>query len=392
MSPSDYTGKNLKPWPVLLDHYNIDIEHGKKVKIKGAKGIDFDGPFTNKYPFVDLHLDFPVTFGEYKMGQTPFIKAIGRIGHENFSIHNARLNGLNVLYPKTKDLERVLRLYSKNINLFGRLCEKEFGEPIRSEKPEDVNLALYCVIAKVFAPFSMPTENAESVAMHINGIHDALSSDKVALDAFFDDIINTNFLKNTQHDCLEVYPQILAGELAFRPALFLDFDPDYNKELVAFRVSTDDFQKYKDLYKDISEILSRQLILVAGINNIIHRKDHNKFKDIGKNTPKSLNNFADLPYGQKLDHLDECWYTIDEDAINNQLRNSIAHVKAEYNDITQVITYYPKKEGIKQEKAETLYFIDFMRKILISYREMHRLHQLIKCMFNYEYLMRKKTA
>jgi hypothetical protein len=22
MSPSDYTGKNLKPWPVLLDHYN----------------------------------------------------------------------------------------------------------------------------------------------------------------------------------------------------------------------------------------------------------------------------------------------------------------------------------------------------------------------------------
>ncbi|MDA5312400.1 hypothetical protein ID101_17560 [Vibrio cholerae] len=184
----------------------------------------------------------------------------------------------------------------------------------------------------------------------------------------------------------------MAGELAFRPALFLDFDPDYDKELVAFRVSTDDFQKYKDLYKDISEVLSRQLILVAGINNIIHRKDHNKFKDIGKTTPKSLNDFADLPYGFKVAHLDECWYEIGEDAINNQLRNSIAHVKAEYDDVSQIITYYPKKEGIKQEKAESIYFIDFMRKILISYREMHRLHQLIKCMFNYEYLMRKKAA
>lgn len=308
----------------------IYIEIGKGVKVKGAKAIKFDGPFTNEYPFVDLHLDFPVTFGKYQMGHTPFLKAIGRIGHENFAIHNARLNGLNFLHSKTQELERVLRLYSKNVNLFGRLCEKEFGETLKSEKPQDVNLALYCVIAKVFAPFSMPTENAESVAMHMKGIKDALSSDAKALDVFFEEIIETGFLKNTQHDCLEIYPQILAGELAFRPALFLDFDPDYDKELVAFRVSTDDFQKYKDLYKDISEVLSRQLILVAGINNIIHRKDHNKFKDIGKTTPKSLNDFADLPYGFKVAHLDECWYEIGEDAINNQLRNSIAHVKAEY--------------------------------------------------------------
>ncbi|MDE1516087.1 hypothetical protein PUN32_13945 [Vibrio sp. dsl-7] len=135
----------------------IYIEIGKGVKVKGAKAIQFDGPFTNEYPFVDLHLDFPVTFGKYQMGHTPFLKAIGRIGHENFAIHNARLNGLNFLHSKTQELERVLRLYSKNVNLFGRLCEKEFGETLKSEKPQDVNLALYCVIAKVFAPFSMPT-------------------------------------------------------------------------------------------------------------------------------------------------------------------------------------------------------------------------------------------
>ncbi|MDT9702273.1 hypothetical protein, partial [Streptomyces sp. P17] len=89
------------------------------------------------------------------------------------------------------------------MNLFGRLCEKEFGETLRSEKPQDVNLALYCVIAKVFAPFSMPSENAESVAIHMKGIKDALSSDAEAFDAFFEEIIGTDFLKNTQQDCLE---------------------------------------------------------------------------------------------------------------------------------------------------------------------------------------------
>ncbi|MCF1517447.1 hypothetical protein LRN82_24140, partial [Escherichia coli] len=77
-----------------------------------------------------------------------------------------------------------------------------------------------------------------SVAIHMKGIKDALSSDAEAFDAFFEEIIGTDFLKNTQQDCLEIYPQILAGELAFRPALFLDFDTDYDKELVAFRVST----------------------------------------------------------------------------------------------------------------------------------------------------------
>lgn len=32
--------------------------------LEGAEEIiDFDGPFKGEYPFVDLHLDFPVDFG-----------------------------------------------------------------------------------------------------------------------------------------------------------------------------------------------------------------------------------------------------------------------------------------------------------------------------------------
>ena len=70
----------------------------------------------------------------------------------------------------------------------------------------------------------------------------------------------------------------------------------------------------------------------------------------------------------------------------NKLRNAIAHHKTEYKDATQVITYYLKREGMKQEKAETISFLDFMHQLLVTYREMHRLHQLIKCLFNYIFL------
>lgn len=51
---------------------------------------------------------------------------------------------------------------------------------------------------------------------------------------------------------------MLAAELPLRAALFLDFT-EFETPLAPSRVSTADFLNYKDLYKDISEILSRGL-------------------------------------------------------------------------------------------------------------------------------------
>jgi len=80
------------------------------------------------------------------------------------------------------------------------------------------------------------------------------------------------------------------------------------------RVSHAAFEDFKDLYKDISEIISKQLVLVAGMNNIIKRGDHNKFlPDIGKvgekdNTPRNLQAFADVPFGNKSVLIDDVWF------------------------------------------------------------------------------------
>ncbi|WP_275356417.1 hypothetical protein [Methylophilus sp. YYY-1] len=358
--------------------------------INGAEVLEETLEFDEKTSFVDLHLDFPVSFAKYQMGLTPFMRAIQRIGFENYAAHNHRLNALNQLYRLSPELRQIINQYSKNIELFSRLCESKFGVKVKSTSPQDINAALYMVIAKVFFAFAMPNDNAEAVEKYSKITMQLSEKNKNALDNFIKEIIDTGFLKNIQEDCLEIYPKLLEAELPMRPALFLDFDANYQKELVAFRVSTDDFQMYKDLYKDISEIMSRQLVLVAGINNLIHRGNHNEFKEIGKHTPASLHDYADVAFGLKISFLDDSWYVIDDGVADNQLRNSIAHYKAEYDDITQLITYFPRKEGIKQEKSEQMYFIDFMRKILISYREMHRLHQLIKCLFNYYFFIYKK--
>lgn len=245
-------------------------------------------------------------------------------------------------------------------------------------------------------PFAMPGANEDVVRLFMNMLGGLWRQDARATEAFLREIIDTGFLKKLQLDCLEIYPRILAAELPMRPALFLDYDTEFQEQPVPMRISIDEFETYKDLYKDICEIVARQLVLVAGLNNLRHRGDHNAFKPgIGQTrsgkdrTPASLHAFADVNFGDKLTFIDEPWYGFDDEAADNQMRNAIAHYKTDYDEITQTITYFPRKEGLKEEKSERTSFLEFMRRVLIAYREMHSLHHLVKCLFFHEYLIAK---
>ncbi|WP_305418145.1 hypothetical protein [Photobacterium leiognathi] len=370
----------------------VTVEQGKQPKMFGAESYPLEGHFTGENPFIDLHIDFPVSFEPYVMGQTPFLRAIGRIGRENFQIHNFRLDSLNQLYKKHDVIERLVNLYKRKRNkVLSDLAEKEFDEPAKSFKDCDINMMMYCVIAKVFYPFSTPTSNAEDVSLYLTKFNDIVKKDKNIMDSFVKEIVESKFIFNLQEDCFEIYPRILELELALRPALFLDYDKDYvdGNEQVPYRVSSREFKNYKDLYKDISEIISRQIVLVAGVNNLLKRGDHNKFSD---EKIKNLNDFANKPFGKKLEFIDDTWLPISKSVADNQLRNAVAHYKAEYDEVSQKVTYFPRQEGMKQEKPNEIYFLGFTRKILDSYRLMHSLNQLIKCLLNYEYFMRNKNS
>ena len=103
-------------------------------------------------------------------------------------------------------------------------------------------------------------------------------------------------------------------------------------------------------------------------------------------TPASLDDFAKIDLGRKLSFIDDTWYELQDGTADNQLRNAIAHYRTEYDDIGQVITYYPRKDGLEASGPRTMSFLEFMRRVLIAYREMHRLHHLIKALFYYQLL------
>ena len=278
---------------------------------------------------------------------------------------------------------------------FTNCAEKNFGVVTKSELPQDLNATFYTVIARVMAPFALPGQESQTVNQYMQIIIGLAKDQRPAIDAFIAEVHDTGFVKALQYDCLEVYPRILAAELPLRPVLFLDFDCDFADMLLPVRVSTHDFEMYKDLYKDIAETISRQLVLIAGVNNLMKRSDHNVFlPGIGMTangrgfTPANLNAFADVPFGRKMDFIDDSWFDLEDAATDNQLRNSIAHYKTEYDDIAQVVTYYPRSEGMEKERSEDMQFITFMRRILLAYREMHRMHHLIKAILYYPMLMK----
>lgn len=377
----------------------IEITLGQdKCSFIGAVQVLDNTPFDNKTNFVDLHLDFPVSFEKYVMGKTPFIRAATRVDYKYLMYHSARLDRLNEIHNKAREFGLLIKLYrNEKLTPFKLSCKRNFGVTVVSDKPEDVNAALYLIISRTMEPFAYPGQNESSVVAFNDVITTLGQTEPEAMNAFMKEILGSGFLKNLQLDCLEIYPKILAAELPLRPALFLDFDDEYKENPVPMRVSTADFQSLRDTYKDMAEIISRQYVLVASINNLIERGDHNAFKPgIGKtsskdSTPKNIHQFADIPFGKKLDYIDDTWLPPLEGGSDSKLRNAIAHFKTEYDEITQTISYYPRHEGIEQKRAETISFLQFMYQLLTTYREMHRLHHLIKCLFFFHFIVRRDS-
>lgn len=372
----------------------IDITmNGGMPTIEGATRIEGSTPFDDKTNFVDIHLDFPVSFEPYVMGMTPFMRASQRVGFPEMRLHSARLNHLNSEMEKARFFETILKLYARGkLVPFKLNIKRTFGIDVKSDKPEDVNAALYLLIAHMMTAYEYPDQSRQASDASIDKVMEIAKTKKSAVEKFVLEITNNDFLRNLQFDVLEVYPRMLQAELVIRPALFLDFDAEYAANPIPMRVSASDFEKYKDLYKDISEIISRQFVLVAAINNLEKRGDHDRFAPmINKhgvdNAPSNLNKYADVVFGLKSTSLDNCWHQFLDKSVSNHLRNAIAHYKAEYDPVTQIVTYFPKKEGMAQQQAEQMYLLEFVRRLLTAYREMHRLHHLIKCLFYYRYLI-----
>lgn len=261
---------------------SISFVYGtQNFELRGSKDIaDFEGPFTGENPFVDLHLDFPASFRKYEMGRTTFFRVLDEIGRESFSHLSHRLSLLNLLYPKQRDLYRLIAQYQRgDIKAFEKIYNALglSGSALKSHQKEDVLAALYSATSTMSSPFTIHENNAElseEMPIILQELH-ALHEEN--LENFVENILANSFLKNLHHDCLSLYPKIVALDLPLRPAFYYDYADAVSLQKTPARVSASDFGSCSDFYKDLAEVFSRQLVLVAGINNLINRGDFDLF-------------------------------------------------------------------------------------------------------------------
>lgn len=372
--------------------------------LEGAAEIkEFKAPFTGENVFVDLHLDFPTKFGEYKQGDTTFMRVVSEIGQESFADLSRRLELLNQLGEHHRTLKRLVSQYKKgNVKGFEKVIkslEKLEFIKLKSHKPQDVIAALYSATSVMSSPLTV-YEHSKELSAEIPKVLLSLYTDHHDnLNEFFDSLLSTGFLKNVHHETLSLYPKLIKLEIPLRPALYYDYKPEELGNVPA-RVSTTNFESCNNAYKDLAEVYSRQLVLVAGVNNLIKRGDFNKFSEEvllnKKGNPikdsTSLDKYADVDLGRKLAALDDCFFKLDEEAIDNQLRNGIAHYKYNYDDATQIIAYSSTKEGLTRDKTIEVSLMEFLRKMLLLFREVHCLNHIIKALLFHSVLILKKPV
>ncbi|EJM74050.1 hypothetical protein [Pseudomonas sp. GM60] len=378
----------------------IDIKDMSFSDLRNATEMKFDrGSFEDQAQFfIDLHLDFPIWSNKYVMGMTPYLVASQMVDDDKYLINGIpaieifriRLDILNHFGERFNEVKQLLKLYPReNKELFRKKAIDFLKEDFSpSLAPQDINLLLYTVLSRVTSAF-LEEETVQEVTRRYPQIIMQLSkAHQSKFDEFFASIRETGFLDGLQRDCLSLYGRIFELELYMRPAIFLDFCTGQEGKKSSAKISKLGFESCKDMYKDLSEIVGRQLALVAGINNLLHRGDHNSFLP-NKDGPalSSLDKFADKVLSEKIKYLDSCWYRLDEGLLNTDIRNSIAHYTFEYDELTQIIACYPTKQGLRQESKIEITFLSFMRMILIQFREMHYLHHLIKALYYYEYLV-----
>ena len=198
---------------MIPDFEAVDID----IQIIGATQID-DSRFSPDVNFVDLHLDFPVSFEPYQMGLTPFMRSAMRIDHNSIQIHLMNMNYLNEVHKASKEIKTVFTLYANNRNdLFREKVMAFLGLDIPCETQLDRNRALYLAIEKAFFPFSEPSKNLDVVVAITQELIELEKENGDALTNFMNKIISSGFLRNVQKDCLEIYPRIIDIELMLRP-------------------------------------------------------------------------------------------------------------------------------------------------------------------------------
>ena len=105
---------------------------------------------------------FPPLLNHTQWELTPFMRAVDRIGQREMGLHNFRLDYLNQEMKNARDFQNILKLYAnQKYKPFKLNIDRIFGISVDSDQPQDINAALYTLIAKMMFPYEYPGQSLD---------------------------------------------------------------------------------------------------------------------------------------------------------------------------------------------------------------------------------------
>ena len=146
--------------PIDVDFNYETAPQDASVKFTGATDQE-EKTIADTNHFIDLHLDFPIYYGNYVMGLTPFIRATQMIGVENVRHFSARIRMVDDRTKETGEIESIIRLYvTENWELYKKKIHEYLPrEQFPCELPIDRNQCLYQFLELAFMALNDPEDN-----------------------------------------------------------------------------------------------------------------------------------------------------------------------------------------------------------------------------------------
>ncbi|HBM2658548.1 TPA: hypothetical protein LUY57_004880, partial [Enterobacter asburiae] len=177
-----------------------------------------------------------------------------------------------------------------------------------------------------------PDHDIKELSSYLSGLK------KEKLCEFHSYLSNNRHLKDSIKTTNKIYSNIYSNEEFFRPSIFLsDYSStNYKKGKSPLRLVSEKVEVILNIYKDLTEVISKQYILIVGLRNIEESDNYDTFKMNYVRTRKGkvfINNiaeFSELDLGMKARFMKGSYFEKDLKIISNKIRNSIAHNNWEY--------------------------------------------------------------
>lgn len=283
--------------------------------------------------------------------------------HKAFGMEEGlRLSWREREWPWIQNL--IVHFNSRNKALFDKEAKIDKTSPSAASWATRLSL-LYKVLENALDNFTLNLEAP------VARIHQRLSLAKAispeVSDQLVKDYVASLRMKKIWDELTKIRTSFLANYPALAPLLRMQIywtSADKN-ELSKFALPDKKFDELKQLYVDCYETLCRLMVIVVGIETIIHHKSL-LIPTKGGASSMSLWDYEAMPNGNKYTILQQ--YPICDlfvPFMDSKLRNGIGHHSAIYELKTDEVVYYSHGEPILMEKRMS--YTEFAYKVLSIY-------------------------